>query len=72
MTMLTTNIAQTALSGLNRAGADAAAAARRIVEGPVEAKDIVDLKLSEHAFKANAAVLGAEKRMHDRLLDIFA
>jgi len=29
-------------------------------------------KLSEHAFKANAAVLGAEKHLHERLLDIFA
>jgi hypothetical protein len=32
----------------------------------------VALKLSEHAFKVNAAVLGAEKRLHERLLDIFA
>ena len=29
-------------------------------------------KLSEHDFKANAAVLGVEKHLHERLLDIFA
>ena len=29
-------------------------------------------KLSEHAFKANTAVLVAEEHLHERLLDNFA
>jgi flagellar basal body rod protein FlgC len=42
------------------------------VAGPIEAEDIVSLKTAEHAFKANAAVLAATKRMEERLLDILA
>ena len=72
MKVPSSNIGQTALNGLNRAREQADAAPGRIVEGPVKAGDIVALKLSEHAFKANAAVLGAEKRLHERLRDIFA
>ena len=66
------SIPQTAINGLTKARAQAAAAAQRIVEGPVQAKDIVSLKQSEHAFKASAAVLNADKRMHDRLLAILS
>jgi hypothetical protein len=69
---MTGNSGQTALNGLTKATEQAAAAAQRIVEGPIEAKDIVDLKVSEHAFKSSAAVLSADKRMHDRLLDILS
>jgi len=68
---MTGNSGQTALNGLTKA-TEQAAAAQRIVEGPIEAKDIVDLKVSEHAFKSSAAVLSADKRMHDRLLDILS
>ncbi|MDP6688509.1 MAG: hypothetical protein QF384_03325 [Alphaproteobacteria bacterium] len=63
---------QTALEGITKAREQAAASSQRLAKGPVEAEDIVSLKLSEHAFKANAAVMGAAKRMQDRLLDIFA
>ena len=40
---MTGNSGQTALNGLTKATEQAAAAAQRIVEGPIEAKDIVDL-----------------------------
>ena len=66
------NITQTALQGLSRAREQAAAASQRIAAGPIEAEDIVSLNAAEQATKANAAVLGADRRMHDRLLDIFA
>ncbi len=72
MKVPSTQVSQTSLEGMHRAREQAASAARRIVEGPIEAEDIVSLNLAEHAFKANAAVLGTEKRMQERLLDIFA
>lgn len=65
------NITQTALDGLTRAREQAATASQRIATGPVEAEDIVSLKVAEHSFKANAAVLGVAQRMQERLLDIF-
>ena len=72
MQIAPTNIAQTALDGLSRAREQAATASQRIAAGPLEAEDIVSLKSTEQAFKANAAVLAVAKRMHERLLDIFA
>ena len=66
------NAARIALDGLSRSHAQAATASQRIVAGPIEAEDIVSLKTAEHAFKANAAVLAATKRMGERLLDILA
>ena len=71
MTAISANISQTALEGLNRAKEQATAASGRIVAGSPEVKDIVSLKTAEHAFKASATVFGTEKRLHDRLLDIF-
>ncbi len=66
------NITQTAFEGLSRAKEQADAASQRIAAGPLEVEDVMSLKFAEHAFKANAAVLDVAKRMHDRLLDIFA
>ncbi|MBL6954890.1 MAG: hypothetical protein ISR50_19830 [Alphaproteobacteria bacterium] len=71
MKIAPSNLTQTALDGLNRAKEQAATASQRIAAGPLEAEDVVSLKLAEHAFKANAAVLNVAKRMQDRLLDIF-
>jgi hypothetical protein len=62
----------TALSGLNRATEKANAAAENIASGEVRAEDIVDLKIAETAFKANAAVVRTAAEMDKRLLDIFA
>ncbi len=72
MNVTSSSITHAALDGLSRAREQAASASRRIAEGPIEAKDVVDLKIAEHAFKANAAVLGVANRMQDRLLDILA
>ncbi len=72
MKVIPGNAAQTALEGLSRSRAQAATASQRIAAGPVEAEDIVSLKIAELAFKANGAVLGAAKRMEERLLDILA
>lgn len=62
----------TAAEGMNRAGAKAHQAATKLAAGEVEAKHVVDLKLAEHAHKANAAVFRTADRMTDRLLDILA
>jgi flagellar basal body rod protein FlgC len=62
----------TALSGLNRATEKANAAAENIASGEVRAEDIVDLKIAETAFKANAAVVRTAAEMDKRLLDLFA
>ncbi|MDA1100486.1 MAG: hypothetical protein O2967_16030 [Proteobacteria bacterium] len=66
------NIIQTAFDGLVRARDQADIASQRIAAGPREAEDLMLLKSSGRAFKANAAVLDVAKGMHDRLLDIFA
>ena len=66
------NMVQTALEGVTKAREQGAEASQRLAKGPVEAEDIVSLKVAEHAFRANAAVMGVAKRMQDRLLDIFA
>ena len=62
----------TALAGLNRASNQAAGAAANIATGDVEPQDIVDLKLSSIAFRANAAVIRTADETEKQLLDIIA
>ena len=61
-----------ALTGLNRATQKVNTAAENIASGEVKAEDIVDLKIGETAFKANAAVARTAADMDKRLLDIVA
>jgi hypothetical protein len=62
----------TALAGLNRASDRAERAASRIAGGEIDGKDIVELKLAEVAFKANAKVIRTATDLEQRLLDILA
>jgi len=61
-----------ALSGLNRATQKVNTAAENIAAGEVKAEDIVELKIGDASFKANAAVVRTAADMDKRLLDIFA
>jgi hypothetical protein len=76
MTSMTTvspvGVLPTALAGLNRASAKAEQAADRIASGAIDAKDIVELKLAEVAFKANAKVIRSAAETERRLLDVLA
>jgi hypothetical protein len=50
-------------------------AAQRISSKPVDTetvRSIVEMKLSKNSIAANAAVLRADSRMHDHLIDILA
>ncbi len=58
---------QQALQSYNRAAAQVANPDKR-----VEAKDLVELKTSEHQFKANAKALAVANQTTDRLIDIIA
>lgn len=62
----------TALTGLNRATEKVNTAATNIASGEVKAEDVVDLKVAEASFKANAAVVRTAADMDKRLLDILA
>jgi len=62
----------TALSGLNRATEKVNSAASNIASVEVKAEDLVDLKVAETSFKANAAVVRTAADMDKRLLDILA
>ena len=70
MKVASTDVLQTAVQGLHKASEKAAGAAERIVTGPVEAEDVVDLKTAEIEFKANAKVVKTAEELQDRLLDI--
>ena len=61
-----------ALAGLGRASERAARAAADIASGHLDPRPIVDLKLAETDFKANARVLAAADEMERSLLDILA
>jgi hypothetical protein len=71
-TIAPVGVLPTALSGLNRATEKANTAAANIASGEVRAEDIVDLKIAETAFMANAAVVRTAADMDKRLFDIFA
>ncbi|HEY8963540.1 MAG TPA: hypothetical protein VIN59_03655 [Alphaproteobacteria bacterium] len=78
-----TSVLSTALNGLNAASNKAAKAASSIAGVPEEAvpgqevstaapdpQDIVDLKIAESAYKANAAVIRVDNEMSKELLRI--
>lgn len=71
-TIAPTSALSSALTGLNRATQKVNTAAENIASGEVKADDIVDLKIGETAFKANAAVVRTAADMDKRLLDILA
>ena len=58
------------LQGMNRAGDAANKAAENIASGSLEPKDVVDLKLAETAFAANAKMARIGSDMQKQLLDI--
>jgi len=71
-TIAPAGVLQTALAGLNRATGKVNAAAANIAAGELDPKDVVDLKLGETAFKANAAVVRTAQDLDQHLLDILA
>ena len=71
-TIAPAGVLQSALAGLNRATSKVETAAANITSGEIDAKDIVDLKIGEVAFKANAAVARTAQDLDKHLLDILA
>jgi len=71
-TIAPTGVLPIALAGLTRASDQADQAANRIASGEIDAKDLVELKLAEVAFKANAKVIGDTADTEQRVLDILA
>lgn len=64
----------TAISGLQTASRNVAKAAENIADPAKNdqlAEDIVDIKISENAYKANIAVIKTADRMEDALLRLF-
>ncbi len=70
MNVTATGVIDTALQGMNRAADAANKAAENIATGSLEPKDVVDLKIAETAFAANAKVAKIGSDMQKQLLDI--
>lgn len=73
MEIKATSVLGAAVQGLRKAGEEAGEAAARITDGDeIDVRDIVELKLAEHQFKASVKVFEVGVEMEKHLLDILA
>lgn len=65
-------ISKTALKGMQTATSKLNESAAKIASGSVDAETVVDSKLAENDFKANAKMLKVDQELQKAVLDLMA